>query len=67
MVKRKHKKGDVRMHTVVSESMDNLRKRALKRRISLPNQKTAEDAKVENDFFKDAKEQLYKQIVEEDL
>ena len=46
--------------------MNNLRKRALKRRISFPNQKTTEDAKVENDFFEDAKKKMYEQIAEDE-
>ena len=62
----KHKKGDVHMQTVVNESMNNLRKRALKRRISFPNQKTTEDVKVENDFFEDAKTKMYEQIAEDE-
>ena len=61
----KHKKGDVHMQTVVSDSMNNLRKRALKRRISFPNQKTEEDVKVENEFFENVKKKMYEQIAED--
>lgn len=59
------KKGDVYMQTIVNRNIDNLRKRALKRRISFSAQKGIEDVKVENDFFEDVKKQIYNQVTEE--
>ena len=54
------------MQVMVKKDMDNLKKRALQRRISFPNQKTTEDAKVENAFFEDAKKKMYEQIAEDE-
>ena len=63
--KKNRKKGDVHMQTMVNENMNDLKKRALQRRISFPNQKTIEDARIENDFFDDAKKKMYEQIMED--
>ena len=63
--KQRNKKGDVYMQTVINENINNLKKRALQRRISFPSQKTVKDVKIENDFFDDAKKKMYEQIVED--
>ena len=49
---------------IVKRNLDELKKRANKRNISFSSKpKSDEDAKVENDFFKTMKKQIYKQIV----
>lgn len=53
------------MQTVINENMNDLKKRALQRRISFPSQKTIEDVKIENDFFDDVKKEMYEQIAED--
>ena len=53
------------MQSMVKKDMDNLKKRALQRRISFPNQKTIEDVKIENDFFDEVKKKMYERIVED--
>lgn len=53
------------MNTVVNERMNNLKERALKRRISFPDQKTLEDVRIENEFFDDVKKKMYEQITED--
>ena len=63
--KQRNKKGDVQMQTAINERMNNLKKRALQRRISFPSQKTMKDVKIENDFFDDVKKKMYEQIVED--
>ena len=63
--KHKKKKGDVYMRTAINKSMNNLKKRALERRISFPNQKSIEDVKIENDFFDNVKKKMYEQIMED--
>ena len=53
------------MQSMVKKDMDNLKKRALQRRISFPNQKTIEDVKIENEFFDEVKKKMYERIVED--
>ena len=53
------------MSTMVNERMNNLKERALKRRISFPNQKTLEDVRIENKFFDDVKKKMYEQITDD--
>ena len=53
------------MQSMVKKDMDTLKKRALQRRISFPNQKTIEDVKIENEFFDEVKKKMYERIVED--
>ena len=45
--------------------MNMLRKHALQRQQSFPNQQTVHDAKIENEFFNDMKQTIYEQIAKE--
>lgn len=57
-------KGDVYMTNEYKKNLEELRKRALKRSISFSSTpKTAEDVKIENDFYKIVENQIYNQIV----
>ena len=60
----KYKKGDVGMPVSMKTAMDmdNLKKRAMQRRISFSGPKDEKDIKIENDFFVDLKESIYAQI-----
>lgn len=51
------------MQSETKKNMQDLKKRSMKRSISFSTSKTIKDAKVENDFFKSMKDQIYAQIV----
>ena len=55
------------MQTAVKEQMNMLKKHALQRQQSFPNQQTVHDAKIENEFFNDMKQTIYEQIAKENL
>lgn len=59
------KKGEVCMQTIIRDKLSALNERALQRRNSFPNQKDEEDVRVQNDFFDEMKEEMYKQIAED--
>lgn len=53
------------MQTAICEKVAALHERALKRRISFPNQKDEKDIETERELFDEMKEEMYRQIAED--
>lgn len=47
------------------KKLSNLKERAAKRQLLYPSNKNLEDVQIENSYFEDIKQKIYKQITEE--